>query len=107
MFGKQFEVATTPSSYPGKARAAGWVAHLGQTRQQLPGTPTHRPHPARQPTRHVRRLAARVAAILPSAPPGGAKADTFHVEDLGSGSNGHRRNSPLEQRVRVADRIVG
>ncbi|WP_327099236.1 ESX secretion-associated protein EspG [Nocardia vinacea] len=55
------------------------------------------------------QLAARLAAILPSVPPGSAKPETFHVEDLRSSNNGHGhgRNSPLERFDRLTQHRSG
>ena len=49
----------------------------------------------------VDQLAGRVAAILPSVPPGNAAPDTFHVRDLQSNTVGATRNSPRERFERL------
>ncbi|MBF6333889.1 ESX secretion-associated protein EspG [Nocardia transvalensis] len=52
------------------------------------------------------QLPGRLAAILPSAPPGKAKPDNFHVEDLRSRNHGYgnTRNSPQERFERLTHR---
>ncbi|RDI54206.1 ESX secretion-associated protein EspG [Nocardia mexicana] len=51
------------------------------------------------------QLPARLAAILPSVPPGSGKPDTFHVDELRSRDDGYSsRNSPRERFDRLTQR---
>ncbi|BCK57563.1 ESX secretion-associated protein EspG [Nocardia wallacei] len=50
------------------------------------------------------QLPGRLAAILPAAPPGTAKPETFHVGDLSARTDGYSRNAPRERFDRLTER---